>query len=149
MQIDLELDISLDIHHQRRKDKIASPFSRVHKEKKGGGGEKKLSLIVPLRGKNRLDRWLNAFCTVFAARCERKVAESAWHVVGRGKKLIRAKVRGGDDDVELAGLFYSCYLSFDDWSVLRISLQDRPLSFRWMNFEQVKKGEKFVQPSFL
>lgn len=56
MQIDLKLDISLDIHHQRRKDKIASPFSRVHKEKKGGGGEKKLSLIVPLRGKNRLDR---------------------------------------------------------------------------------------------
>lgn len=51
MQIDLELDISLDIHHQRRKDKIASPFSRVHKEKKGGGGgggrEKALSYCPP------------------------------------------------------------------------------------------------------
>lgn len=47
MQIDLELDISLDIHHQRRKDKIASPFSRVHKEKKGGGGGKKALSYCP------------------------------------------------------------------------------------------------------
>lgn len=46
MQIDLELDISLDIHHQRRKDKIASPFSRVHKEKKGGGGGGESSLLL-------------------------------------------------------------------------------------------------------
>lgn len=30
---------------------------------------------------------------------------------GRGEgEVIRAKVRGGDDDVELDGLFYSCYL---------------------------------------
>lgn len=112
MQIDLESWIYRWLY-TRRKDKIASPFSRARDRVK----EKKNSLLLSPSPWRKESTWpvIKRFCTVLLRAVN--ATKICWVGVTRwpgGRELIRAKVRGGDDDVELARLFYSCYCSMID-----------------------------------
>ena len=95
-----------------------SPVARVLKETKKKK-EKTLShcpLSSPLLSSRRKEStWpvIKRFCSVLLRAVNATkicwVGVTCWPR-GRGRELIRAKVRGGDDDVELDDLFYSCYL---------------------------------------
>lgn len=95
-----------------------SPVARALKEKKKKK-EKTLShcpLSSPLLSSRRKEStWpvIKRFCSVLLRAVNATkicwVGVTLWPGRGEGE-LIRAKVRGGDDDVELDGLFYSCYL---------------------------------------
>lgn len=94
-----------------------SPVARALKEKKKKK-EKTLShcpLSSPLLSSRRKEStWpvIKRFCSVLLRAVNATkicwVGVTLWPGRGEGE-LIRAKVRGGDD-VELDGLFYSCYL---------------------------------------
>lgn len=148
MQIDLESWIYRWLY-TRRKDKIASPFSRARDRVK----EKKNSLLLSPSPWRKESTWpvIKRFCTVLLRAVN--ATKICWVGVTRwpgGRELIRAKVRGGDDDVELAFILF--LLLFDDWSVLRISLQDRPGSgnpLRWMNFTREKRRSFFINSVFI
>lgn len=149
MQIDLESWIYRWLY-TRRKDKIASPFSRARDRVK----EKKNSLLLSPSPWRKESTWpvIKRFCTVLLRAVNAMkicwVGVTRWPG-GEGANSCESERRRWWCWI---GSFILFLLLFDDWSVLRISLQDRPGSgnpLRWMNFTREKRRSFFINSVFI